>query len=159
MTEIALQPRPVRVSATGRNFIEKWEELRLEPYRDLVGVWTIGFGHTGDDVLKLGRISASMATLILIKDLEPIERAIDNLVSDLITLTQSQFDALASFTFNLGIRALTMSTLLKNINENRMTSAAVEFLRWDMAGSHVVVGLENRRKAEAAMFASSLPTT
>ena len=67
-------------------------------------------------------------------------------------LTQNEFDALVSFVFNLGCGALTGSTLLKLINEERMDDAAQQFMRWNHAGGAIVAGLTRRREAEAIHF-------
>ena len=71
-----------------------------------------------------------------------------------VELTQGQFDALVSFAYNVGSRALSTSTLLKKLNAGDIKGAADEFLRWNKSGGKVMPGLTNRRKAERALFLS-----
>lgn len=77
-----------------------------------------------------------------------------NSINDLVTveINQHQFDALASFTYNLGVHALTSSTLLKLLNNSDFDGAAEQFLVWDKVGGKVIQGLLNRRMAEKALF-------
>lgn len=73
--------------------------------------------------------------------------------SDFPTLTQNQFDALVSFTFNLGEGSLKSSTLLKKVNANPSdTTISSEFLKWNKAGGKVIDGLTKRRQAEAKLY-------
>ena len=69
-------------------------------------------------------------------------------------LTQGQFDALVSFTYNLGARSLSTSTLLKKLNAGDYRGAADEFPRWNKAGGQVLAGLTRRREAERSLFLS-----
>lgn len=136
-------------SPDGISFIKKFEGCRLTAYQDSVGVWTIGYGSTRD--IKRGmRISHIIAEDFLRKDLEEAEADVKRLVAP--TLTQNEFDALASFTFNLGGGALRTSTLLNKLNGHDKQGAADEFLRWVYAGQKKLSGLVRRRSAERAMF-------
>lgn len=69
-----------------------------------------------------------------------------------VSMTQNQFDALVSFTYNAGGPALAHSTLLRDLNEGRPQDAANEFLKWDYCHGVELEGLEDRRKAERALF-------
>lgn len=80
----------------------------------------------------------------------PIEDAINHLVT--APLTQNQFDALVDFCYNEGIGAFSRSTLLAKLNSGDTAGAALEFLRWDVAGGIHNEGLEARRKKEQALF-------
>lgn len=71
-----------------------------------------------------------------------------------VKLTQGQFDALVSFAYNLGARALSTSTLLQKLNAFDYAGAADEFPRWNKAGGKVLPGLTRRREAERALFLS-----
>jgi GH24 family phage-related lysozyme (muramidase) len=69
-----------------------------------------------------------------------------------VPLTQNRFDALISFTYNLGGSALASSTLLKKLNAKDYKGAAAEFPKWNKAGGKVVSGLTKRRDAEMELF-------
>ena len=143
----------MRVSNNGRVLIKSFEGLRLEAYRDAVGIPTIGYGHTGG--VKLGDvITMDEAESLLQKDLRRFERAVESQIN--VHLTQSQFDALVSFTYNVGPEALRKSTLRRILNQGDYSGAAEEFLRWVKAGGKTLPGLVKRRNAEMQLFKSSL---
>ena len=139
----------MRISEKGIELIKSFEGLRLEAYLDSVAVPTIGYGHTRG--VKLGQtITQEQADALLEEDIHEFELAIQRLVH--VNLTQNQFDALVSFTFNLGIGSLKQSTLLKKLNAGDITGAANEFNRWVYAGGKKLTGLVKRRSAERLMF-------
>ena len=141
----------MRISEKGIELIKSFEGLRLEAYLDSVAVPTIGYGHTRG--VKLGQtITQEQADTLLEEDIHEFELAIQRLVH--VNLTQNQFDALVSFTFNLGIGSLKQSTLLKKLNAGDITGAANEFNRWVYAGGKKLTGLVKRRSAERLMFIS-----
>src|SRR5579883_2831904 len=129
-----------------------FEGLRLQAYLDAVGVWTIGYGHTGPDVHPGRTITKDEAEAILQADLAKHVAAVNRLVH--VDLTQGQFDALVDFSFNLGDHALAGSTLLRLVNAREFGAAQDEFPKWDHAGGRVLPGLLARRQAEAVLFAS-----
>lgn len=138
-------------SLAGLELTKRFEGLRLCSYQDLGGVWTIGYGHTGN--VRPGQvISKSEAERLLALDTDSAARCVDRLVK--VSLTQNQFDALVDFVFNLGCHRLLGSTLLRLVNGNRFEEAALEFPKWIYAGSKEVPGLVARRKAEAELFAA-----
>ncbi len=140
----------MKISAAGTDLIRKFEGCRLKAYLDAVGVPTIGFGHTVD--VKLGQvITQHQADTILASDLEIYEDGVNELFKG-VTLTQGQFDALVSFSFNLGVTRLAASTLRKKMQRGDVQGAADEFLKWSRAGGNVLAGLVKRRAAERAMF-------
>ena len=140
-------------SAPMRQLIEGWEGCRLEPYADAVGVATVGYGHTGDDVsLDMDPISQEVADQLLAADLGRFETAVNGMVSD--QTSQQQFDALVSFSYNLGEGALRGSTLLRMHNAGDYDGAAQQFGRWNHAGGRVLAGLTRRRAGEAAVYAT-----
>ena len=139
----------MRISEKGINLIKRFEGLRLGAYLDSVDVPTIGYGHTRG--VKLGQtITQEQADALLEEDIHEFELAIQRLVH--VNLTQNQFDALVSFTFNLGIGSLKQSTLLKKLNAGDITGAANEFNRWTYAGGKKLTGLVKRRSAERLLF-------
>ena len=125
-------------------------------YIDPVDVPTIGFGHTrtvtaGDVDTKI--ITRQEADDLLRQDLAEAEAAVTSLIT--VSLTENQFSALVSFTFNLGEGALTESTLRKLLNAQDYQGAADQFLRWVHGGDgQVLPGLVRRRKAEQKLFLS-----
>ena len=136
-------------SQQGIDRIKKFESCRLTAYQDTAGVWTIGYGHTGSVYARM-QISQEQAGDLLKADLKRFEAAVNRYVTG--ALTQGRFDALVSFTFNVGEGALKKSTLLKKMNAGDMDGAAREFDRWIYAGGKVLNGLVKRRAAEKAMF-------
>lgn len=139
----------MKTSPAGRALIRQFEDCRLEAYLCPAGIWTIGVGHTRG-VKKGDRCSAQQADVWLTQDLEDAEAAVAMLVK--APLTQAQFDALVSFTFNLGAKALAESTLLILLNKRNYPAAADQFGRWVHSKGQKLGGLVRRRAAEAALF-------
>jgi lysozyme len=137
-------------STKGLSLTEQFEGLRLTAYQDQVGVWTIGYGHTGPDVTAGLTITSDEAQTLLAKDVSSAADCVNNLVA--VTLTQEEFDALVDFVFNLGAGAFRGSTMLRDLNAGDFTNAAAQFDMWDHAGGVVVAGLLRRRQAEAELF-------
>jgi lysozyme len=137
-------------SQNGISLIQHFEGLRLKGYLDPIGIPTIGYGHTGRDV-KVGQIiTGDEATRLLTIDLGHAEVTVANYVR--VELEQHQFDALVSFTFNLGSGNLRRSTLLTLVNAKRWHDASDEFPKWAKAGGKELPGLVHRRYAERLMF-------
>lgn len=143
-------PNNLSYSDKGLALTEQCEGLRLTAYQDSVGVWTIGYGHTGPDVHRGLTISSDQATALLKKDVADAVAAVNKLVT--VSLQQHHFDALVDFVFNLGADRLAKSTLLRKLNAGDFAGAADQFLVWVYAGDQVLPGLVTRRKAERAMF-------
>lgn len=147
----------MKTSAAGIDLIKRHEGLRLEAYLDPVGVWTVGFGHVSRQWAFQGsKITAKQAESLLRDDLkEAEENVLESVTAD---LTQSQFDALVSFVFNVGGRAFAKSTLLRKLNAGDVDGAAAEFGRWVYGtkdGKKVrLAGLVKRRAEEASLFLS-----
>ena len=139
----------VNTSENGIELIKSFEGRRLVAYQDSVGVWTIGYGHTKtahEDKL----IIKSTADRLLAEDLVEFEKYVEKYVT--VSLTQNQFDALVSWTFNLGPGNLKESTMLKKLNQGLYEEVPDEMRRWNKAGGEVLEGLVRRREAEAALF-------
>jgi lysozyme len=140
------------INRPGLDLVKMWEGLFLTAYRDIAGVWTIGYGKTGG-VYKGEVITQQQADMYLVLDLATAAAEVDARAPK---ATDDQFDAMVSFTFNEGIGAFRSSTLLRLFKAGNIQGAADQFLRWDKAhvdGQLVVVqGLLNRRKAERALF-------
>ena len=148
------QPAGMSLSQAGLNLIKSHEGLRTTAYQDPVGVWTIGYGHTG--TAKPGqKITEAQAEQLLRQDVGWAQDAVRKNVK--VPLTQGQFDALVSFTFNLGAGALGRSTLLKKLNAGDYAGAQAEFGKFVHAGGRVLPGLVRRRNEEAQMFGNQRP--
>ena len=152
----------MRVSDKGIEFIKREEGLRLTAYDDIAGNITLGYGHLvqPDDDLAL-TITEEEAEKILRVDLEESEHSVDSLVK--VPLEQHQFDALSSWTFNLGHGNLKRSTLLKKLNAGLYSEVPKQMLRWVYAGDQNqdgvvnyedrVAGLVKRRQREGKLLA------
>ena len=132
----------MNISEKGRNLIKNFEGLRLKAYRCSSNRLTIGYGHTAN-VKESDVITKEQAENYLTQDLKRFENAVNRLVK--VPLTQNQFDALISFTFNLGEGNLQKSTLLKLLNERKYNEAANQFERW-------CLDAQRRRKAEKELY-------
>mgnify|MGYP001069296736 FL=1 len=146
----------MQTSEKGIALIKEFEGCRLTAYQDSVGVWTIGYGWTqpvdGKPIRAGMTIKQETAERLLKNGLVSYESDVSRLVK--VGVTQGQFDALVSFTYNLGARSLSTSTLLRKLNAGDYAGAADEFMRWNKAGGKVLNGLTRRREAERALFLS-----
>lgn len=140
----------MKTGLRGIELIKSFEGYSATPYADVVGKSTIGYGHLILPTENFSAIGKDQAEAILKADLAIAEKAVNDLV--LTPLAQNEFDALVSFTFNLGRNALKNSTLLRLLNKGEMDAASDQFLRWDHAGGKVVAGLTRRRIAEKELF-------
>lgn len=144
------------MSAAGLNALKKYEGCRLEPYLDEAGVLTIGYGHTRDVAAwaAAGRkLTQHEADVILMSDLEAYEDGVTYFLRN-TEVTQSQFDALVSLCFNIGVTRFGQSTLMRKLLKGDVAGAAEQFDAWRFAGGrgHVSPGLVKRRAEEKAMF-------
>lgn len=132
----------------GRKIIMDAEGCRLEAYKCPAGVWTIGYGHTGD--VKAGQvITQHQAEVILEHDLQACEFAVGKMAPQ---ATGPQFSALVSLAFNIGTGALERSRLMRAFRQGAILTAAAEFLSWNLAAGKVLPGLVKRRAAERKLF-------
>ncbi|MCS2168054.1 lysozyme [Scandinavium manionii] len=141
----------MNVSENGLELIKRFEGCRLAAYQDSVGVLTIGYGHTRG-VKRGDRITQAQADEFLAQDAAGAAADVGRRVN--VPLSQNQFDALVSFTFNLGDGNLKSSTLLRRLNEGNYRAAADQFGRWVFAGDILLEGLVKRREAEKSLFLS-----
>lgn len=152
----------MKTSAAGRAAIAQREGNKLKAYKDSVGIWTIGVGHTaaaGPPAPKAGMtITAAQSDEILARDIPKYEKPVNDAVK--VPLTQNQFDALVSLAFNIGGGAFAKSTLVKKLNKRDYGGAAAAFMSWDKAGGKRIPGLTTRRNAERKQFlATSTPAS
>jgi lysozyme len=146
----------MKTSRLGIDLIREFEGFKSRPYLDAVKLPTIGYGTTiypnGTRVTMLDpAITEQKATEYLQHDVTSFEISVNRLVTS--SLNQSQFDALVSFTYNLGGNNLKKSTLLKKVNVNPDDpSIRAEFLKWNKAGGKKLNGLTRRRAAESDLY-------
>ena len=145
----------MKTSDKGIEQIKSFEGFRAMPYQDIVGKWTVGYGHlmvAGDGCVEGSPITMGQATELLRKDLHTAEEAVNACG---VELEQNEFDALVSFVYNLGVGAFQRSTLLKLIKSGNKLAASGEFPKWSMAGGKEVPGILKRRHAEQDCFLHS----
>lgn len=149
----------MQTSDKGLALIKQSEGFRSNAYPDPATggkPYTIGNGTTvypSGMPVKLGdRVTQEQADSYLRNDVKKFEAAVSNAVK--VKLTQGQFDALVSFTYNVGPANMSSSTLIKKLNAGDSAGAADEFLRWNKAAGKVMAGLTTRRAAERALFLS-----
>jgi lysozyme len=141
----------VRVSEAGAELIAGFEGFVGHPYRDAVGVWTIGFGHTHGVGPGSRPITRQQALELLRRDLDSEYGRPVNALG--LPLNQNQFDALVSFVYNCGPGAIAASTTIgKRLRARDWRGAADALLAWDKAGGRVLLGLTRRRRAERSLF-------
>ena len=147
---IGMMEEIVKISNAGLSLIKGFEGFRAKAYVCPAGVLTIGYGHTGPDVKPGMTISDARGTELLAQDVSRFERAVNKFVK--VPLAQHQYDALVSFTYNVGEGNFQTSTLLKKLNAKDYAGAAAQFDRWNRGGGRVLAGLVRRRAAERKMF-------
>ena len=139
-----------QISAAGLALVKSFESCRLVAYQDEAGVWTIGWGHVGPEVVEGLVWTQGQADGVLMMDLAVAEGAVERLVK--IGLTAGQFDALVDFVYNEGEGHFAESTLLRCLNAGDLDSAMAQFKRWDIVAGEVDGGLLRRRTAELVLF-------
>jgi lysozyme len=135
----------MKTSEQGLDLIKEREGCRLTPYLDSVGVWTDGVGNTNGVVPGGPPITMEKAMADLRRNIAVAEAAINQNVT--VTLKQHEFDALASFVFNVGVAAFTSSTLLKKLNAGDFAGVPAQLDRW-----HIPAEITSRRNGEREQF-------
>lgn len=142
------------MSENGLTVLKYFESCRLDAYWDSDGgVWTIGWGDTGPDVVKGLRITQRGADIRLENRLrsEFVPGVLSG-VKQPDSLTQGQLDAMVDLAYNVGVHAFKNSTLLRKLNAGDIDGASIEFKRWNKAGGKALLGLKRRRAADEALF-------
>ena len=144
----------MKTSEAGLELIKGFERLKLKPYYDPVGYPTVGYGHLLSrepwaDLSQWPTLTPEEAHEFLRRDLEVAERAIEWLIH--VPLSLGHFDALVSFTFNLGTGALQESTLRRLLNQGGYDQVPAQLRRWVFAKGVRLSGLVKRREAEIAL--------
>jgi len=154
----------MHVGQRGRNLFKEWEGLVTHEYLDSGGAPTIGVGHlltrserTSGKIVIRGQavryrdgLTEQQCWDLLDQDLAGAERTVNDAVT--VPLNQNQFDALVSFTFNVGAGAFRGSTLLKLLNQGKYGEVPGQLRRWVRDNGHIVQGLINRREKEIALW-------
>ena len=142
-----------KTSERGRELIKQFEGKRNIAYRDVAGIWTIGYGHTGPEIAKGMKITDARADALLELDLARFEQGVSRLVGP---CDQAYFDALVSLAYNIGLKSFAGSSVLRWHKRGDEEKAAQSFALWCKArvgGKLTVVpGLVRRRAAEASMY-------
>ncbi len=146
----------MKLTKEGLTLIKQFEGFRTHAYRDAVGVWTIGYGHTsmaGMPEVKPGMtITEVEGDNILARDVDVFARGVQQLVK--IKISDAQFSALVSFAYNVGLGNFRKSSVLSAVNRSDFQAVVRRLQLWNKAGGRILPGLVRRRAAEAALFAS-----
>ena len=147
----------MRTSDHGIALIKAHEGLRLKAYPDPASggePWTIGYGTTSSagvgKITKGMIISQAEAESMLRRSLVIYERGVVKALTR--TPTQNQFDALVSFAYNVGVPAMSKSSVIRHFNGGDIRKAADSFLLWNKAAGKIMPGLTRRRSEERALF-------
>lgn len=139
------------ITQEGLDLIKQFEGFSPTIYICPAGYPTIGYGHLVRSGETYTEITEGEAEELLREDVESAERAVLRLID--VPLTDGQFDALVSFTFNLGSGALQRSTLRRKVNRQEHSEVPEQLIRWVWAGGRKLNGLVKRRCAECGLYA------
>ena len=142
------------ITQDGIDLIKRFEGFSSTVYICPAGYPTIGYGHLVRSGESYTEISETEAEELLRKDVESAERAVLRLVN--VPLTDGQFDALVSFTFNLGSGAFQRSTLRRKVNRQAHAEVPSQLMRWVWAGGKKLSGLKKRRLNESKLYSKSM---
>ena len=142
----------MKIDKYGEKLIKQFESCKLTSYKadKSEKYYTIGWGHYGKDVGKNAIITKETADKLFRNDIKFFETSVNSCLK--VKVTQSMFNALVSFTYNVGFGAFKNSTLLKYINKKQFTKASKEFKKWNKCGGKVLNGLVKRRMLEKIEF-------
>ena len=144
----------MRMTEEGLALIRRSEGFRANAYRDATGIWTIGYGHTSMAGLPEVReglvITRAEAQKILARDVEMFAAGVAKALR--VSVTDTEFSALVSFAYNVGLAGFERSSVLKAVNDGDREAVPRRLQLWVKAGGQVLPGLVKRRAAEAALF-------
>lgn len=144
----------MKISQNGIDVAHYFEQCKLKAYPDPGSKdgnpWTIGWGHTGPEVVEGLTWTQAQADAAFLEDIAESERAVEDLVG--VKLCQGEFDALVLFVYNIGISAFKASTMLRLLDACDLDGARGQFKRWDKNDGKVMRGLTRRRAAEVALW-------
>lgn len=131
-------------------FITPWEGTKLQPYQDIVGVWTVCEGVTGFEVVPNRRYTEAECNALTTNAVAKHLRGVDICIHK--PLSHNEWVAVGSWTYNVGVQAACKSSLVRQINEGQPAEVwCRQLLKWDYAGGKRVRGLTRRREAEYRM--------
>lgn len=142
------------INQAGMNLIKQWEGCKLKAYKDVAGVWTVGYGLTS----RAGFIEVGPDTVLTQDEADwYLEQVVDKFASDIRPMiagqiNENQFAAFVSLAYNIGVGAFKRSSALKHFNAGRIELVPDAMRMWKKAGGKTVQGLINRREAEVALF-------
>ena len=145
------------ITDAGLNLIQRFEGFSPTIYICPAGYPTIGYGHvvlTGEQLRFDGGVLREEAAELLRQDVRIAESAVLRLITS--PLADGQFDALVSFTFNLGAGALQRSSLRKKVNRGEHGDVPVELMKWVWSAGRKLSGLMRRRQAEGALYSAPM---
>lgn len=149
----------MRMTSEGLDLVRHFEGFRAKAYRDPVGIWTIGYGHTSmsgaPHVHKGMAVTRAQALEILRMDVNKFARGVRQQVR--VDLTDGQFSALVSFAYNVGLGGFARSSVLRAVNAGDFGAVPRRLSLWVKAGGRRLPGLVRRRAAEGAMFIAATP--
>ena len=147
----------MKTNAAALDIITSFEGFSSESYQCPAGVWTIGYGSTRCP--DGSRVTQDTAAFTEAEALEWVRHELAHTEYDVarlvrVPLTENQFGALVSFTYNVGSGNLKASTLRQKLNRGDFEGASLEFPKWRRAGGKILRGLVRRREAEKQLFAA-----
>ncbi len=148
-------PNKIQMAAAGGlmaltvAMVTNFEGYESKPYRDVVGVLTVCYGHTGSDIIPTKTYTKAECDALLEKDLAIVAKVVNPLIK--VNIPDYTRAALYSFTYNVGTGAFSRSTLLKKLNAGDQAGACNELKRWIYAGGKPWKGLMTRREVENAV--------
>ncbi len=156
-------PNKIKTAAAGGlialtvSMISYFEGVEYKPYKDVVGVTTVCFGHTGTDIISTKIYSESECLALLEKDLSKVRKGVDPLIK--VDIDDNTRAAIYSFAYNVGTGAFARSTMLKKLNAGDIAGACNELKRWTYAGGKEWKGLITRRQIENAVCLGEFAST
>lgn len=135
------------INASGLSLLKSFEGCKLTSYQDQGGIWTVGYGHTGPEVVQGMIFNQQQADAQLQQDLEKFYQ-LDHYLSEQVN--DNQYSALICLAYNIGLRALKTSKVLKCVNNQE--SPDKEWRQWDHIDGVENVGLKRRREAELKLY-------
>lgn len=142
------------INQAGIDLIKRWEGCKLKAYKDVAGIWTVGYGLTS----RAGFIEVGPDTVLTQEEADwYLEKVVDDFaskISPMITapINENQFAAFVSLAYNIGVGAFQKSSALRRFNAGQIMEVPAAMRMWKKAGGKVVQGLVNRREAEVKLF-------
>ena len=148
------------INQAGIDLIKQWEGCKLKAYKDVAGIWTVGYGLTS----RAGFIEVGPDTVLTQEEADYyFEKVVDDFASKIkpmITspINENEFAAFVSLAYNIGVGAFKRSSALKRFNAGEKDRVTEAIRMWKKAGGKTVQGLVNRREAEVALFLTPVST-